>query len=118
MTDLTKLPTMRQIERQVIFERMTHFRNNKVKVAESLGLSLKTLYNKLNRFEMDDLNARFSNPNVTPISGAVGNPDLLEVHSTKTAEQSPVPDHIACNTDSEINPEQLIDSASGVPVNG
>lgn len=42
--------TLRQIERAVILKRLARFRGNKPEAAKSLGISLKTLYNKLNEY--------------------------------------------------------------------
>jgi two-component system NtrC family response regulator len=41
--------TLREIEMQVIYQTLERLGGNKPKVAEELGISLKTLYNKLNQ---------------------------------------------------------------------
>ncbi len=41
--------TLREIEMQVIYQALERLAGNKPKVAEELGISLKTLYNKLNQ---------------------------------------------------------------------
>ena len=45
--------TMGEIERQVIFVTLEHFQGNKPKTAQTLGMSLKTLYNRLKQYEQD-----------------------------------------------------------------
>jgi two-component system NtrC family response regulator len=41
--------TLREIEMQVIHQTLERLSGNKPKAAEELGISLKTLYNKLNQ---------------------------------------------------------------------
>jgi len=41
--------TLREIEMQVIYQTLERLSGNKPKAAEELGISLKTLYNKLNQ---------------------------------------------------------------------
>jgi two-component system NtrC family response regulator len=41
--------TLREIEMQVIYQTLERLGGNKPKAAEELGISLKTLYNKLNQ---------------------------------------------------------------------
>ena len=41
--------TLREIEMQVIYQTLERLNGNKPKAAEELGISLKTLYNKLNQ---------------------------------------------------------------------
>jgi DNA-binding NtrC family response regulator len=52
-------PGMRvdQVERRLIELTLAHTRNNKTRAAEILGITTKTLQNKLKRFEQDDENA-------------------------------------------------------------
>lgn len=45
-----ELLTLEQIERREIAARITHFNGDKPLAAESLGISLKTLYNKLSLY--------------------------------------------------------------------
>ena len=40
--------TLREIEMQAVYEALERHQGNKTKAAEQLGVSLKTLYNKLN----------------------------------------------------------------------
>lgn len=49
-----RLPTLDQIERQVIEYRLQLFDGNKSQAAKSLGVSLKTIYNKLNAYRKAD----------------------------------------------------------------
>ncbi|MDR3386074.1 MAG: response regulator [Rudaea sp.] len=42
--------TLEEVERQMLFETMAHFNNHKPKAAQALGISLKTVYNRLARF--------------------------------------------------------------------
>ncbi len=42
---------MDEAERRLILLTLEHTRNNKTRAAEILGISLKTLHNKLNRHE-------------------------------------------------------------------
>lgn len=45
--------TLDQIERQVITNRLAHFEGSKPKASKSLGISEKTLYNKLDIYEKE-----------------------------------------------------------------
>lgn len=49
-----RLPTLDEIERSVIEYRLQHFDGNKTEAAKSLGISLKTIYNKLNAYRAAD----------------------------------------------------------------
>jgi DNA-binding NtrC family response regulator len=44
--------TVEEAERQLIIMTLEHTRNNKTRAAEILGISLKTLHNKLNRLRL------------------------------------------------------------------
>lgn len=44
------LETLATIEKNLILERMELFNGNKTKVAQSLGVTIKTLYNKLHQY--------------------------------------------------------------------
>lgn len=44
------MKTLDEIERKEILDRLRHFQGDKAKAAATLGISLKTLYNKLNRY--------------------------------------------------------------------
>jgi DNA-binding NtrC family response regulator len=46
--------TVDDVERRLILLTLDHTANNKTRAAELLGISLKTLHNKLNRFKLDD----------------------------------------------------------------
>lgn len=48
---------MDEAERRLILLTLDHTRNNKTRAAEILGISLKTLHNKLNRMK-DETGAR------------------------------------------------------------
>jgi DNA-binding NtrC family response regulator len=43
--------TLEEVERQMLFKTLAHFHNHKPKAAQVLGVSLKTVYNRLARFE-------------------------------------------------------------------
>jgi DNA-binding NtrC family response regulator len=43
--------TVEQVEREVILQTLKRTNNNKTRAAELLGISLKTLHNKLNRYK-------------------------------------------------------------------
>lgn len=43
--------TLKDIEKKVIEKSMTHFEGNKLKVAVSLGVSLRTIDNKLSLYK-------------------------------------------------------------------
>jgi len=45
---------LEQIERQVLMKTLAYFDNNKVKAAEALGITAKTIYNRLARYEQQD----------------------------------------------------------------
>jgi DNA-binding NtrC family response regulator len=42
--------TLEEVERQMLFKTLAYFDNHKPKAAEALGISLKTVYNRLARF--------------------------------------------------------------------
>ena len=42
---------LKEVERRVILATLQHFEGNKVRAAEQLGISLKTLYNRLNSYQ-------------------------------------------------------------------
>ena len=45
--------TVAEAERRLIFETLTFTENNKTRAAELLGISLKTLHNKLKEYEAE-----------------------------------------------------------------
>lgn len=45
------LPKLREMERQLILARLDLLDGNKPATAKSLGISLKTLYNKLRKYQ-------------------------------------------------------------------
>jgi two-component system NtrC family response regulator len=45
----SRIPTLREAEMQLIYEALEKHKGNKPQAAEALGISLKTLYNKLNQ---------------------------------------------------------------------
>src|SRR5471030_2520344 len=49
---LTAGTTVEEAERQLIVMTLAHTRDNKTRAAEILGISLKTLHNKLNRLRL------------------------------------------------------------------
>ena len=51
---LTAGTTVEEIERQLILVTLQHTSGNKTRAAEMLGISLKTLHNKLNRLTLRD----------------------------------------------------------------
>lgn len=48
---LTVGMSIREVERELIMKTLEHFDGNKTQTAEALGVSLKTLYNRLNEYE-------------------------------------------------------------------
>ena len=46
--------TLEEVERQMLFKTLAHFHNHKPKAAQVLGVSLKTVYNRLARFGRPD----------------------------------------------------------------
>jgi DNA-binding NtrC family response regulator len=48
--------TLREMEREYIFQVCNFIGDNKPLIAEILGISLKTLYNKLNQYYLEDEN--------------------------------------------------------------
>ena len=48
---IASAPTVDEAERRLILLTLDHTRNNKTRAAEILGISLKTLHNKLNRMK-------------------------------------------------------------------
>lgn len=45
------LPSLEEIEREAIVARLAHFGGRKPETARSLGIALKTLYNRLNAYD-------------------------------------------------------------------
>lgn len=50
--------TLDQIEKLVIKKALIHFRNNKAATASSLGVAVRTIDNKLERYEMEEREER------------------------------------------------------------
>jgi len=50
-----------QVERKHILRVLNHFKGNKTKAADALGITVKTLYNKLAGYEKPELTGRFNN---------------------------------------------------------
>lgn len=48
------MKTLFEIEKEVILERLNSFGGNKTKAAQSLGITLKTIYNKLHQYEKEN----------------------------------------------------------------
>lgn len=48
--------TIEEVERQLIMQTLERFENNKTKAAEALGVSVKTLYNRLSSYGVEDAN--------------------------------------------------------------
>ncbi len=46
--------TIEEMERQMLLRTLAHFDNDKTRTAEALGISLKTIYNKLSRYQSED----------------------------------------------------------------
>ena len=46
--------TLDEVERRLIYATLEYFNGNKRRTAQSLGISLKTIYNRLNQYEEDD----------------------------------------------------------------
>src|SRR5262249_62245791 len=59
---LTPGTTVDEAERRLILLTLDHTRNNKTRAAEILGISLKTLHNKLNRMKEEETGGRRQHP--------------------------------------------------------
>jgi DNA-binding NtrC family response regulator len=46
--------TIDEMEKQMLLRTLAHFDNDKTRTAEALGVSLKTIYNKLSRYQHED----------------------------------------------------------------
>ncbi|MGH9411710.1 MAG: helix-turn-helix domain-containing protein, partial [Vicinamibacterales bacterium] len=55
---LTPGTTVDEAERRLILLTLDHTHNNKTRAAEILGISLKTLHNKLNRMKDEETGGR------------------------------------------------------------
>lgn len=55
--------TLHEIEKEIILERLKENKGHKPKTAVSLGISLKTLYNKLNRYTQEQFRPVLANGN-------------------------------------------------------
>lgn len=51
--DVTNLPTMAEVERQYLTMVLEQTGGNKVQTAKILGLTVKTIYNKLNSYKAE-----------------------------------------------------------------
>jgi DNA-binding NtrC family response regulator len=56
-----------EAERQLIYATLEHYKGNKPKTAEVLGISLKTLYNRLNQYEKKNFSALEENESQTTL---------------------------------------------------
>lgn len=45
--------TLEEVERRMLFKTLAYYDNNKIKAAEALGISPKTIYNRLARYQSD-----------------------------------------------------------------
>jgi len=52
------MKTIKQLEKEYILSAMERFEGNKPKVAAAMGISMKTLYNKLNEYDTENLIAK------------------------------------------------------------
>lgn len=48
-TEKHELKTLQSIEREIIIKYLNHFKNNKAETADVLGVSLKSLYDRIHR---------------------------------------------------------------------
>jgi DNA-binding NtrC family response regulator len=48
--------TIEEVEKELIMQTLDRFENNKTKAAEALGVSVKTLYNRLSSYGVEDAN--------------------------------------------------------------
>lgn len=51
-TTTKRFPTLAEVEKTHIQKALTHFKGNKTRVAKALGISNKTLYNKLHEYDI------------------------------------------------------------------
>ena len=70
-----ELPTLDEIYKKVVEDRLAHCWGNKSKTAESLGITLKTLYNKLHRW---GLHERYKKRTGSEVSQDEHSPSLSE----------------------------------------
>lgn len=69
------MKTIAQVEQELITERLEEFKGNKTKAAQSLGITIKTLYNKLHAYGLfEKYSARSFKPK-TLTEKITGEPD-------------------------------------------
>jgi DNA-binding NtrC family response regulator len=64
--------TVREMERQLIQRTLANTGGNRTRAARLLGISLRTLRNKLNEFGLQDRQANFAQPKYSSCSGGAG----------------------------------------------
>jgi DNA-binding NtrC family response regulator len=52
--------TLEEVEREMLFTTLAYYDNHKPKAAQALGISLKTVYNRLAKFGSDDSSAQYA----------------------------------------------------------
>lgn len=50
--------TLKNVERDHIFQALKYFEGNKAQTARALGISIKTLYNKLDEYKLEQTNSK------------------------------------------------------------
>lgn len=68
------MKTISEMERELIIERMAYFEGNKTQTAHSLGITIKTLYNKLHEFGLFE---QYKVGVKKPEQGAFGQPGRI-----------------------------------------
>jgi two-component system, NtrC family, response regulator HydG len=53
--DVTAMPTLQEVERQYLNLVLERVNGNKVKAAKILGVSVKTIYNKLDAYKAEEI---------------------------------------------------------------
>ena len=49
------MPSLKNVEAQHIADLLRHYAGNRKKVAEAMGISERTLYRKLKRYDLQDI---------------------------------------------------------------
>lgn len=114
MSNVTWQPgvTLAEIEKQIIFKALNFFGGNKTQAAIALGVSVKTLYNKLEQYETEDAEKASQIPETPQHFGLTIDEQRngrkeARVQTTKTIDDQ-APQRLSMEPASRVAPERIL----------